>query len=213
VLAARDTRDDPGPSSLFADCFYALFRRLALSNMPRRGFDFFLIDRRVCDLINGMPECNPYLMGQILWLGFMPTVLTYHRAKREQRYGESMWTIARRLKYGVDAFVAFSGVPIRIVSCLGLGLTSLGVIDAARTGWSQFFSLNPVQGGEWLTVLFLVVSGIQLLATGIMGEYLWRNLEETRRRPRYIVETIDQPAFRRDLEPGSDSQPGKSKAA
>ena len=84
VLAARESRDDPGLTSLMSDVFYALFRRFAIATMPKRGFDFFLIDRQVCDLIKGIQESNAYLMGLILWLGFSPTVIYYHRREREQ---------------------------------------------------------------------------------------------------------------------------------
>ncbi|MBC7814255.1 MAG: glycosyltransferase family 2 protein, partial [Burkholderiales bacterium] len=106
VLAAREGRDDPGLTTLMADTFYKLFRRFAIKTMPPRGFDFFLIDRQVCDLIGGIQENNAYLMGLILWLGFDPAVIYYHRREREKRYGRSMWTFAKKFKYFVDSFVA-----------------------------------------------------------------------------------------------------------
>jgi polyisoprenyl-phosphate glycosyltransferase len=118
VLAAREGRDDSPLTNLLADTFYALFRRFAVKSMPKQGFDFFLIDRQVCDLINGIQESNAYLMGLILWLGFDPAVVHYRRRARKQRYGTSMWTLTKKLKYFIDSFVAFSYVPVRACSLL-----------------------------------------------------------------------------------------------
>src|SRR5258708_22260344 len=94
VLAARAGRDDPGLVSLVSDLFYALFRRFAIKTMPKRGFDFFLIDQQVNNLIKNIQENNTYLMGLILWLGFNPAVVNYHRTRREKRYGPYMMTFA-----------------------------------------------------------------------------------------------------------------------
>jgi dolichol-phosphate mannosyltransferase len=190
VLAARGSRDDPGLTALMARIFYWLFRRLALKTMPPGGFDFFLIDRQVCDLLKGIQESNAYLMGLILWLGFDPVVIPYHRRRREARYGRSMWGLGRKLKYFVDSFVAFSYVPIRAASLLGVGLSMAGGLYALGLIGLWLFGGVPVPGWTSLMVVLLLVSGVQMLMTGILGEYLWRNLEETRRRPRFIIEKV-----------------------
>jgi dolichol-phosphate mannosyltransferase len=190
VLAARSGRDDGAASAAFADAFYTLFRRFALPTMPRRGFDFFLVDRQVCDLINGIQENNVYLMGLILWLGFDPEVLYYHRREREKRFGKSMWTLTRKVKYFIDSFVAFSYVPIRAASLLGIGLSFCGLVKAVEVVIARLFYGIAVEGWASLMVVLLIVSGAQLLMTGILGEYLWRALDETRRRPRFIVERV-----------------------
>jgi dolichol-phosphate mannosyltransferase len=194
VLAARESREDPGLSSLMADTFYALFRRFAIKTMPRRGFDFFLIDRQVCDLIKGIQESNAYLMGLILWLGFDPAVIYYHRRVREQRYGRSMWTFAKKLKYFVDSFVAFSYIPVRASSLLGIGLSIVGIVYALVVIVLRLLFDIRAEGWASLMVVLLIVSGAQLLMIGVLGEYLWRNLDETRRRPRFIIERVIQSA-------------------
>lgn len=193
VLAAREERDDPGLTTVMADTFYMLFRRFAVRTMPKRGFDFFLIDRQVCDLITGIQENNAYLMGLILWMGFSPVVIPYRRSAREKKYGRSMWTFTKKLKYFVDAFVAFSYLPVRAASVLGFVVSGLGILYALL-----IFSLRLVGGAEpegWssLMVVLLLVSGVQMVMTGILGEYLWRALDETRKRPRFIVEHILEP--------------------
>ncbi|HLJ97084.1 MAG TPA: glycosyltransferase family 2 protein [Gemmataceae bacterium] len=201
VLAARQSRGDPFLTRLLASTFYMLFRRFAIASMPRQGFDFFLIDRQVCNLIKGIKESNAYLMGMILWLGFDPCILYYHRQQREVRFGKSMWSLTKKLKYFIDAFVAFSYVPVRAASLLGMSLSVLGLLYALALLVLRLFSSIPVVGWVSLMAVLLVVSGVQLLMTGILGEYLWRNLDETRRRPRFVIDRVienadaaDQPA-------------------
>jgi dolichol-phosphate mannosyltransferase len=190
VLAARQSRSDPFLTRLLASTFYFLFRRFAIPSMPRQGFDFFLIDRQVCDLIKGIRESNAYLMGMILWLGFEPAILYYHRQQREPRFGQSMWSLTRKLKYFIDAFVAFSSVPLRAASLLGISLSVLGLLYALALLILRLVSDIPVVGWLSLMAVLLVVSGVQLLMTGILGEYLWRGLDETRRRPRFVIDRI-----------------------
>ncbi|MCC6973978.1 MAG: glycosyltransferase family 2 protein [Anaerolineae bacterium] len=190
VLAAREGRDDPGLTSVLADTFYSLFRRFAIKTMPKRGFDFFLIDRQVCDLIRGIQENNAYLMGLILWLGFDPKVIFYHRRAREKRYGRSMWTFAKKLKYFADSFVAFSHMPVRAASLLGISISVLGLLYALLIIVLRIFGGRDPEGWTSLMVVMLVVSGVQILMIGVLGEYLWRSLDEVRHRPRFIVERI-----------------------
>jgi dolichol-phosphate mannosyltransferase len=190
VLAARQSRGDPLLTRLLASTFYALFRRFAIPSMPRQGFDFFLIDRQVCNLVKGIQESNAYLMGILLWLGFEPAILYYHRRQRAPRFGKSMWSLTKKVKYFIDAFVAFSYVPVRAASLLGIGLSVLGLGYAFALLILRLFVGIPVVGWVSLMAVLLVVSGVQLLMTGILGEYLWRNLDETRRRPRFVVDRI-----------------------
>ncbi len=190
VLAARRGRDDGFLSNLLSDIFYALFRRFAIPSMPKRGFDFFLLDRQVCEQINRIQEHNVYLMGLILWLGFQPAVVYYDRKKRERRYGRSMWTLRRKIKYFIDSFVAFSYFPVRAASLLGICLSVLGALYAVVILFLRLFYAIEAQGWASLMIVLLLVSGIQMLLLGILGEYLWRNLDETRKRPPFIIEEI-----------------------
>ncbi len=190
VLAARQSRDDDILTTFLADTFYSLFRRFAINTMPKHGFDFFLVDRQVCDLINQIQENNAYLMGLILWLGFSPKVVYYHRQAREKRYGQSMWTTAKKIKYFLDSFVAFSYFPVRAASVIGIVLSMAGLVYAAIViALRLAISVQP-EGWASLMIVVLIVSGVQMMMIGILGEYLWRNLDETRRRPRFIVESV-----------------------
>jgi polyisoprenyl-phosphate glycosyltransferase len=190
ILAARAGRDDPGITSILADVFYSLFRRFAIKTMPPRGFDFFLIDRQVVDHINAIQEGNPYLMGLILWLGFDPQVIYYDRRARPAQYGVSMWTLAKKIKYFIDSFVAFSYLPVRAASILGFLLSGMGGIYAMIVILARLLFAVPVEGWTSLMVVLLIIGGAQMIMIGILGEYLWRNLDETRKRPRFIISTV-----------------------
>ena len=188
VLAVREGRDDPGLTTVLSSIFYKLFRRFAIASMPPGGFDFFLVDRQVCDLICRMGETNTYVMGLILWLGFRPVELPYHRGPRLARYGRSMWSLSRRVKYFIDSFVAFSYFPIRIASVLGIVLSIVGFLYALLVVGLRLIRGYQPEGWASLMVVVLVVSGVQLFIMGILGEYLWRTLDVARRRPQFIVE-------------------------
>ncbi|MCS6850250.1 MAG: glycosyltransferase family 2 protein [Gemmataceae bacterium] len=192
VLAARQGRDDPWLPRLAARLFYALFRHCALPTMPPQGFDFFLIDRCVVDLVVAIQEKNAYLMGLILWLGFRPEIVPYRRQARRPEHGRSMWTLARKIKYAIDCFVAFSYFPIRCVSGLGLVLSVLGGLYATWIVIARLTRGIGVEGWSSLMVVLLVTSGLQMLMTGLLGEYLWRSLDETRPRPRFVIDTIQR---------------------
>src|SRR5258708_20919857 len=148
-----------------------------------------------------------YLMGMFLWVGLDPATLYYARREREQRFGQSMWSLTKKLKYFIDAFVAFSYVPVRAASLLGIGLSVLGLLYALGLLILRLFIGIPVVGWVSLMAVLLVVSGVQLLMTGILGEYLWRNLDETRRRPRFVIDRVlekAEPADQPLSEKGSD---------
>lgn len=185
VLAVRDQREDPLHARLLADGFYAAYRRLAQPQMPARGFDFFLLGRQAADQVVASAGPNEYLMGLILWLGFEPVFLPYCRRRRAARHGRSMWTFARRLKYAVDGFVGFSPLPLRLATFAGVLL--FVAAPALGIGVSLVPSIMSVERIVSLVVVMLALA-VQLLATGILGEYLWRLLDEVRRRPRFVVD-------------------------
>ena len=143
VLATRRTRDDPGLTAVISDIFYWLFRRYAIGAMPRRGFDFFLIDYQVCDLITRIQENNAYLMGLILWMGFDRAIVPYDRVKRNSEYGRSMWSFTRKVKYFIDAFAAFSFVPVRAASVVGFLVATAGLIYALVVIIARVFFIMP----------------------------------------------------------------------
>jgi glycosyltransferase involved in cell wall biosynthesis len=188
VLAARRGRDDPFVSRVLSSAFNRLFRRLVFRDFPRGGFDFLLISRRVASVLVAMGERNSYIFGQVMWVGYERRVIEYDRAARSE--GRSRWTLGKKAKYFVDAFTAFSYVPIRAASLLGFVLALAGFGYAALVVVLRLTGvISGAPGFTTLTVLILLAAGIQLIVTGLLGEYLWRVLEETRRRPAFLVES------------------------
>ncbi len=188
VLGARRGRSDPFVSRLFAAGFNRLFRRFVFSDFPPDGFDFMLIDRRVIDILVRLNEKNSYIFGQVLWVGFKRQVIYYDRVKR--KHGYSRWTITKKIKHFIDAFAAFSYLPLRAASTLGFLLAALGFLYALFIIGLRLFKDIQVAGWASLTVVVLITSGAQLVLIGVLGEYLWRALDETRRRPPFIVESV-----------------------
>ncbi len=118
VLAVRDDREEPFTQKLFSNTYYNVMRKWALPNMPKGGFDCFLIDRDVIELLKRLEEKNTSLMGQILWCGFKTEMVHYVRKKRE--IGKSRWTLAKKVKLFIDSFLGFSYAPIRAIMTIGI---------------------------------------------------------------------------------------------
>jgi dolichol-phosphate mannosyltransferase len=188
VLAARRTRRDPWISSFFARTFNWLFRRLVFADFPKGGFDFMLLSRRVSEIIVSLREQNSYIFGQVMWVGFSRAVLYYDREERPG--GRSLWTTFKKIKYFIDAFAAFSYLPLRLASALGIALAGVGFLYALVVIWSRLAGRIPISGWSSLTVVVLTTSGVQLAVVGLLGEYLWRTLDESRKRPPFIVEDL-----------------------
>ena len=188
VLAVRAKREESALKNWFADTYYKWVRRLVIHDYPKRGFYFFLIDRQVKDLLVNMKEKNSSVYIQIIWTGFNPKCIEYTREQRKE--GKSMWTYKKRFDLFLDTFIIFSRTPIRIISFFGFALSFIGIVMAIYFLYDKLFNHMPVQGWTSLMVVILLVSGFQMVMFGILGEYMWRTLDESRKRPLYIVDEI-----------------------
>jgi dolichol-phosphate mannosyltransferase len=188
VMAVREDRQEGFLKVFFADMYYKLFRLFITKEMPPKGFDFVLIDRKVIDVLTSIQEKNTTLMGLILWTGFKRAELPYTRMKR--KYGKSRWTFSKKVNYFLDSIMAFSKFPMHVFSLFGIFLSfaSLAgiayIIFAYLMGW-----MKGVSGWPSLMVVNLFMFGMLFLAFGMMGEYVWRNFEESRKRPLFIVDS------------------------
>lgn len=185
VLAVREDREEAFSQKFFSNTYYKLMRKFALKNMPKGGFDCFLIDKEVAKILSEMKEKNSTLMGQILWCGFKTDKIYYVRKKRE--VGESKWTLSKKVKLVIDSFLAFSYFPIKFILMLGFLFSISGFIGIIYI-LINILLKNILQDKILLITFILFISGIQMLTIGIIGEYVWRILEETRKRPIYIIE-------------------------
>lgn len=186
VLAVRQGREDDKKSTFFANTYYGMTRRFALPNMPKGGFDIFLLDRRVINVLEKMEEPNSALTGQVLWSGFTTALVPYTRVART--VGKSRWTLRKKLKLITDTLFSFSFLPIKIVSTIG-GVSFIGaLIWALVVFFARIFGDIPVQGFTTLMIMQLFSFGIIMLTLGILGGYLWRTFDAARSRPVYIIE-------------------------
>ena len=190
VLAVRADRAEKGPRRWAASFYYWLLRLFALRDYPTGGFDYFLIDRSVAEEVLKTGEKNTNLMSLIFWLGFPCKLLPYRREARI--HGRSCWTLAKRIKLFVDSFAAFSYAPIRIMSLVGFLVALLSFSYALFVAAFRIFYGQPVAGFSTLACLVASLSGLQMLMLGVLGEYLWRTLDEARRRPNFVVEHLIQ---------------------
>lgn len=188
VLAVRQEREDPAVQTWFANRYYALINRFAIRNYPVGGFDFFLIDRQVVNEINRISEKNTNIMTLIFWLGFRPVLIPYTRRKRQK--GRSRWTFSKKLKLFIDTFVAFSYFPIQLLSLIGFLIALGAFLYGAFIFFYWLFVGIRVEGWVSTIITLTFTSGIQMTLLGILGEYLWRALDEIRRRPQYVIDEI-----------------------
>jgi len=203
VLAARADREDPWLTKMTSNAFWRLIRRYGLPNMPEQGCDYALLDREVLEALKHTHEPSAGL-GMVLWTGYEPAIIYYKRQQRLEKYGRSGWSFSKRITYLIDYFVSFSHMPIRAASLLGFGMAFLGFIYACVIIFSRVVygsQTELARGWYSMIVVLLLVSGVQLIMTGVLGEYLVRTLEGTRQRPQYIVEKVVDPRHKRAESP------------
>jgi dolichol-phosphate mannosyltransferase len=186
VWAVRRQRPGEAHHRGFAAMYYWIMRRLVgLSEMPARGADFFLIDRAVIDAFCRSAERNVSVFALLTWLGFRQEHIEYDKQPRAQ--GQSGWTLAKKTKLVIDSVVAFSDFPIRWCGYAGLALIGCAFLLAVAA-----LFLMPTIGAGLLLVVALVagLTGVQLTALSIIGQYAWRALDEARGRPAYAIEAV-----------------------
>lgn len=185
VLGTRVRRGDSVTVSMPAKLFWWLYRRLVQPEVPPGGVDVFACTRRFRDQLLSLPERNSTLVGLVLWLGYRRAVVPYTRLPR--RHGQSAWSLRRRVRYLLDSVFAFSDLPIKLLTVVGLSgvVLSLGlgllVLYSKITGNIRI----PGYAATVLTIMFF--GGINSLGIGILGEYMWRTFENTKGRPDYVV--------------------------
>ncbi|MEK5146085.1 glycosyltransferase family 2 protein [Psychrobacillus sp. FSL K6-4615] len=188
IMATREDRNETFSQKLFSNTYYYLMDKFAIKGYPKGGFDFVLIDRQVVNELKNINEKNTNIMSLIFSLGYEQASIPYIRQERE--HGKSKWTFSKKVKLFVDSFVSFSYVPIRFMTGMGFIIAILSFIYALYTMISYLFGNVGVQGWTTIVALITLLQGIMMIMLGIIGEYLWRILDETRKRPGYIVDEV-----------------------
>jgi glycosyltransferase involved in cell wall biosynthesis len=186
VFAQRRSRSDQDLiSRLYVRGFYWLFDQLSEVRLPRDAGDFRLFDRKVVDALNGLPERNRFMKGLYAWLGFRTTAVAYECAERAG--GRSKWNRLTQMRFAFDALTAFSNLPLRVFGVAGLIVSGLAfVYIVVRLMRVAIYGID-VPGYESTLAAVLFLGGVQLVCLGVIGDYLGRVFDETKRRPLFVV--------------------------
>lgn len=176
-----------------ASLFYRLLNMMTPVDMPPDVGDFRLIDRKVAEALRSMPEQDRYFRGMVSWVGFRQTQVLYER--RERLAGASKYSLSVMLKLAANGIIGFSDLPLRLALWCG------GLVSMASFGAGLFVLIGWLMGGEtvsgWTSTVLLLsfLSGVQLLTLGVIGMYVGRTYNETKRRPLYFIDvphSLDQ---------------------
>ena len=185
VYAVRERREGETRFKLAtARLFYRLMSKLAAIELQENSGDFRLMDRRALDALLAMRERSRYLRGMTVWVGFTQAAVTY---QRDSRYaGETKFTLSRMLRFALDAMASFSHAPLQAATILGFLFSFIAFMAIPIVFVLKLFG-SYLPGFSTITIVVLLLGGIQLIAVGIIGEYVGRIYDEVKRRPLYVV--------------------------
>jgi dolichol-phosphate mannosyltransferase len=186
VYGKFKSRNDPFLKKLCVKIFYGFILKFTSINIPQNAADFSLMSCRVVDEINRLPERQKFIRGLRAWVGYSQTGIEYEKPERVE--GESKYSYGKLIQLALDGLLSFSVIPLRISVLIGVLVSLVGFSYSLFIVIYRFLS-SPPPGWTTLASLELILSGIQLLTLGIVGEYVGRIYEETKQRPEYIVET------------------------
>jgi glycosyltransferase involved in cell wall biosynthesis len=164
-----------------------VFYRLMLPNTPPGGFDFALLDRRPMNAINSLRERHRFYQYDLLWVGFSVKFIPYD--KLERAHGKSQYSLIRRFSNFYSAYLNVSYLPLRLLAAIGTLVSLSGFLYALDIVYAHYFSLTPFQGWAPIMIVLLILGGLIMLMLGVLGEYIWRILDEVKSRPLYVVDS------------------------
>lgn len=188
IYGKRKTRDGESAFKLLtAKMFYKTLNALSDVEIPKDTGDFRLVDRKVIDVMNSMPEHNKFLRGLWGWIGFKQTAFEYER--KERFAGKTKYPLKKMLKLASDGIIGFSTKPLKIVGGLGVISFSISFILFIYSVLSYAFKWNNITPG-WASIMVAITffAGVQLISIWIMAEYIGRIYDESKSRPQYIIE-------------------------
>jgi len=186
VYAKRKQRKGESLFKLWtAKLFYRILSKITSISIPVDTGDFRIMDRKIVNILKEMPEKNKYLRGQISWIGFNQTYVEYERQQRQG--GETGYTFQKMLRFALDGITGFSDLPLKIVTYFGFMVSIFAFFVMLYALYSRYIIKDYVPGWASLMIVILFIGGIQMIAIGIIGEYLSRMNNNIRNRPLYII--------------------------
>ncbi len=188
IYGERKSREGESKFKLFtASMFYKTLNALSDVEIPKNTGDFRLVDRKVVDTINSMPEHNKFLRGLFSWVGYKQYAFKYER--KERFAGETKYPLKKMLKLAADGIIGFSTKPLKLLGGLGIISIFISFIILIYALLSFIFSWNNItEGWTSLMVAITFFAGVQLLSVWILSEYIGRIYDETKRRPEYVID-------------------------
>jgi polyisoprenyl-phosphate glycosyltransferase len=171
-----------------AKLFYRLMRLMTKIDIPVDTGDFRIMSRKVVDVLKSMREKHRFLRGMITWIGFKQIGLPYER--NERFAGKSKYPLRKMIKFAWDGITSFSSTPLRTVSYLGIFIAFLAFLYSLYVVYVKIYTDETISGWSSLMIVVLLMSGLNLITLGMIGEYIGRLSEESKNRPLYIVEKI-----------------------
>lgn len=191
VYGVQEQRKESNLLKLAKRTYYHLMERFSSISIPPNAGDFRLLDRKAVDSINLFTENGRYMKGLYAWVGYRSIGVPY--AARNRHSGHSRFSIFKLFKLGLSGLTGFSVLPLRLVSFLGLVISVIAFGFGVEILISHLVGKNPVPGWPTLAVGMMFFAGIELLALGIIGEYVGNIFEEVKRRPLYLIaEEVNQ---------------------
>ncbi len=186
--AVRAQREGETRSTkFFSRSFYWVMKHaVGLQSQPAAGADCFCVTRKAIDALKQFRERNLNVIALLCWLGFTQKQIEY--VKQARLHGSSGWTLRKKLKLAMDSVASFSFLPVRLLSLLGFAIAAAGFVYALVIIARALLSIAPVEGWSSLMVAVLLLGGSILVMLGAVGEYIWRNLDEARNRPLYLID-------------------------
>ena len=191
IFTTRTERDDGFIQDMFSHVFWSLYRKLVLKDMPRGGVGIFACNTIVRDNLLSIQEPNSSLFGQLFWLGFRRSFIPGKRHKRIK--GKSGWRLSMKLRYVMDSVISFTDLPVLVALWTGLIGIMASAIFASVTFSAHFLGLINVSGYTTIALLITLFGSVGLLLQGIIGSYVWRAYENTKRRPLRLISKIYEP--------------------
>lgn len=187
VYATRTAREgETAFKRLTASLFYRSMERLSDTSVPRDTGDFRLLSRRALDALRQLRERQRFMKGLFTWIGYRQIAVYYLREPRQA--GRTKWNYWRLMQLAIEGITSFSTAPLRLATWIGMLSSLLSFLYGIWVFGKAVLHGDPVKGYPSLMVVILFLGGMQLLALGVIGEYLGRNYAEAKQRPLYFIE-------------------------
>lgn len=168
-----------------AGIFYWLINKIAKIELPANAADYRLLDAQVVETLKNIRERSRFLRGLISWVGYKQEFIPYQADKRFS--GQTKYSLSRMFSFAIDGIISFSAFPLRLATYLGLTIAFFSFLYILYAVYVRLFTNQAIEGWASVLVAVLFIGGVQLIFLGIIGEYLSRVFEETKKRPLYII--------------------------